>query len=170
MSSRFILRPCKKTLELPKDYPKQSSAERGALEKIFGRIVALDLGQKRVGVAISDELGITVRSLASIQRTNWKQLVRDVSALALCYDAQALVIGLPLRLDGTEGGAAAQARKAARNFQKSLVLPVYLQDERLTSKEAEEILRTQGNVGKNLHNKVDSESAALILRDFLDRS
>lgn len=143
--------------------------ERGASEKIYGRVMALDLGHRRVGVAISDEHGISVRALAPIKRTNWKQLLRDVSAIVRCFDAQALVIGLPLRLDGTEADAALEARRLARNFEKSLSLPIYLQDERLTSREAEEILRAQGNDGQNLRNKVDGESAAIILRDFLNR-
>ena len=83
------------------------------------------------------------------------------------FDAQALVIGLPLNLDGTEGQAAGNARRLARNFQLSLKVPVNLQDERLTSREAEEALRVSGRSGDELRQRLDSESAVIILRDFI---
>ncbi len=132
-----------------------------------GRVLALDLGAKRIGVAVSDELCITVRALAPIQRTSWKHLLRAVTDKIVAFDAQALVIGLPLRLDGVEGDAAAEARRLAQNFSRSLSVPVYLQDERLTSRAAEENLRAAGIAVKNLRAHIDSESAAIILRDFI---
>lgn len=134
------------------------------------RLLALDLGEKRVGVAISDELWITVRPLPYLSRTNWKQLLGAVADLLQHYDAKALVIGLPLNLDGTEGHAAVEAKRIARNFELSLKAPVYLQDERLTSREAEESLRAAGHSSDELHKHVDSESAAIILRDFIAQS
>lgn len=135
-----------------------------------GRLLALDLGEKRVGVAISDELWITVRPLPFLRRTNWKQLLNAVTNLLQHYDAKVLVIGLPLNLDGTEGHAAVEAKRIARNFELSLKAPVYLQDERLTSREAEESLRAAGRPSDQLHKHVDSESAAIILRDFIAQS
>lgn len=129
--------------------------------------MAVDLGAKRVGVAVSDELRITVRALAPIRRTSWKQLLRAVIEQVFAFDAQALVIGLPLCMDGDEGAAAAEARRIAQNFSRSLSIPVYLQDERLTSRAAEEKLRAEGIAVKNLRACIDSESAAIILRDFL---
>ncbi len=134
---------------------------------LAGRLLALDLGEKRVGVAISDELCITIRPLPPIRRTNWKQLLRAVSDTIASFDARALVIGLPLRLDGTEGTAAQETRRIARNFKLSLGIPVYLQDERLTSHAAEEGLREAGHPPDDLRSRVDSESAAIILRDFI---
>ena len=133
-----------------------------------GRLLALDPGQKRVGLAVSDERCITVRPLPALRRTNWKQLLRTVAETVKAFDAQALVIGLPLRLDGTEGMAARGARQLARNFELSLGVPVYLQDERLTSVEAEEELRAAGLAGDDLRARVDGESAAIILRDFIE--
>ncbi|HYE66316.1 MAG TPA: Holliday junction resolvase RuvX, partial [Pyrinomonadaceae bacterium] len=126
-----------------------------------GRLLCLDPGQKRVGVAISDELQITVRPLPHLRRTNWKQLSRAVAEMIKRFDAQALVIGLPLRLDGTEGAAAVEARRLARDFELALEVPVYLQDERLTSLEAEEELRAQGLTGGDLRARVDSQAAAI---------
>jgi putative Holliday junction resolvase len=134
-----------------------------------GRLLALDLGQKRVGVAVTDELRITVRPLPYLSRTNWKRLVRDVSALVRDFDAQALVIGLPLSLDGTENTAALAVRRQARNLSLSLNLPVVLQDERLTSREAENELRATGCPEADVQDRADGEAAALILRDYLAR-
>jgi putative Holliday junction resolvase len=143
---------------------------RRSADKPTGRLLALDLGEKRVGVAISDELWITVRPLPFLHRTNWKQLLGAVADLLQRFDAQALVIGLPLNLDGTEGNAVIEARRLARNFELSLKVPVYLQDERLTSREAEETLRAAGRSNSDLHQQVDGEAAAIILRDFIAQS
>ena len=138
-------------------------------EKDFIRapILALDLGSKRVGVAVSDSLSISIKRLDAIQRTNWKQLLRDVEKLALRFDAKTLVIGLPLKLNGSAGEAALATRETAIKFARSLDLPVYLQDERLSSAEAESNLRDAGRRAADIAKHVDSEAAALILRDFL---
>lgn len=130
-------------------------------------IIALDLGNKRVGVAVSDALSISVRRLKPIRRFNWKDFLREVSILTQRFDAQTLVIGLPLSLDGTPGTAATQIERTAKNFARSLKIPVFLQDERLTSLEAEANLKREGVAPKEILDLVDSESAAIILRDFL---
>ena len=130
-------------------------------------VLALDLGSKRVGVAVSDSLAISINRLDAIQRTNWKQLLRDVEKLALRFDAKTLVIGLPLKLNGSLGDAALATRETALKFARSLKLPVFLQDERLSSTEAEENLRAAGVRAEEISKFVDSEAAALILRDFL---
>jgi putative Holliday junction resolvase len=135
-----------------------------------GRLLALDIGTKRVGVALSDELGLTARPLPALPRTNWKRLLRDVSALCGQFDVKGVVVGLPLRLDGSEGDAAAEARRLARNFGLSLGRPVVLQDERLTSKEAESELRREGHDEDEVRGLVDSHAAAIILRDYLSHS
>jgi putative Holliday junction resolvase len=134
-----------------------------------GRLLALDLGQKRVGVAITDELRISVRPLPPLRRTSWKQLVHTVAVLVRDFDAQSLVIGLPLSLDGTENTAAKEIKRQARNLERSLGLPVFLQDERLTSLEAERNLRAEGYDLREVRDRVDSEAAALILRDYLEK-
>lgn len=135
-----------------------------------GRILALDLGTKRVGVAVSDELHITVRPLPHIRRTNWKQLLRDIAQLCESFDVQTVVLGLPLRLDGSEGDAAREARRIARNLRLSLKLPVQMQDERLTSHAAEERLRASKLDAGEIKRRVDGEAAAIILRDFISSS
>lgn len=135
---------------------------------LTGPILALDLGEKLVGAAISDDLLITIRRLAPLKRTNWKQLLRDVETLISDFDAQTLVIGLPLRLDGTAGNAALEVERMARNFAKSLKLKVYLQDERLTSFDARQTLLAEGHDDSEIPALIDGEAAALILRDFLN--
>ena len=104
--------------------PFKDEQEKGAdsetIGKVPGRILALDLGTRRVGVAVCDELRLTVRALPLIPRTSWKRLLVAVSELCEEFDAKMLVIGLPLRLDGTEGDAAAESRRLARNFGLSL--------------------------------------------------
>ena len=130
-------------------------------------IVALDLGEKRVGVAVSDALSIVITRLEALRRTNWKQMLRAVADLVRRFDAQTVVIGLPLRLNGSTGDAALEVRSLALKFARSLSVPVYLQDERLSSVAAEENLREAGHKADRVFALVDSEAAALILRDFI---
>jgi putative Holliday junction resolvase len=130
-------------------------------------IMAIDLGEKRVGIAVSDALSISISRLDALSRTNWKQLLRDVDNLIQRFDAQTVVIGLPLRLNGSSGDAALEVQRVAQKFARSLKVPVYLQDERLSSVEAEQKLREAGHARTRVSALVDSEAAALILRDFL---
>ena len=130
-------------------------------------IIALDLGTKLVGVAVSDERHITIRPLTPLKRSNWKRLLRDVESLVKDFDAEALVLGLPLRLDGTQGTAAFEIKRLAGHFSKSLSIPVYLQDERLTSFDARQKLISEGHNEEDIRALIDGEAAALILRDFL---
>jgi putative Holliday junction resolvase len=134
-----------------------------------GRILALDLGSKRVGVAVSDELRLTARALTTLRRTPWKRLLKDLRELCTEFDVRQLVLGLPLRLDDSEGDSALEVRRIARNLGISLKLPIVLQDERLTSKAAEASLREKGLDRRAAATCVDSESAAIFLRDYLAR-
>jgi putative Holliday junction resolvase len=142
----------------------------GASPKEAGRVLALDLGAKRVGVAVSDELRLTVRPLKTLRGTNWKQLLRAVKELCEEFDVREVVLGLPLRLDGGEGDAAKEVRDVARKLELSLRLPVAFEDERLTSKAAESALRRKGLDEREVLSKADSEAAAIILRDYLSRT
>jgi putative Holliday junction resolvase len=130
-------------------------------------IIAIDLGKKRVGIAVSDSLSISITRLDALPRSSWKQLLSDVDNLVQRFDAQTVVIGLPLQLNGFSGEAAAEVQGVARKFAQSLPVPVYLQDERLSSVEAEENLRAEGLRRDQVRSHVDSEAAAVILRDFL---
>jgi putative holliday junction resolvase len=120
-------------------------------------------------VAISDELRITVRPLKPIRRGSWKSLLEAIKRIVTESNVRALVIGLPLNLDASEGVAAANARSLAEKFRLSLSIPVYLQDERLTSVAATESLKVAGRNRKQIAEQVDGESAVIILRDFINR-
>lgn len=146
--------------------PETASTSRTTSQGSAGRLLALDLGTKRVGVALSDELRITARPLPPIERRSWKDLLRRVAAIIESYDAHGLVIGLPLSLDGAEGPAARDARAVAEKFQRSLSIPVYLQDERLTTVAATAQLKAAGRSDQQIEREVHSEAATLILRDF----
>ena len=135
--------------------------------KVIGPILALDLGEKLVGVAISDERLITTKRLDPLKRSNWKKLLQDLRRLLERFDAKTIVVGLPLRLDGTEGDAAKNVRRLALNLAKSIAQPVFLQDERLTSFEAMENLKAEGRQTVEFPALIDGEAAATILRDFL---
>src|SRR5215207_815762 len=112
--------------------------------QVIGPILALDLGAKLVGAAISDERFITIKRLEPLKRSNWKKLLQDVRYLLERFDAQTIVVGLPLRMDGSEGDAAKDVRRLCQNLAKSVPQPVYLQDERLTSFAATENLKAEG--------------------------
>jgi putative Holliday junction resolvase len=122
-----------------------------------GRLLALDLGMKHIGVAVSDELQFTVRPVAVLERQSWKKLLKRIIAYLDEFDAVGLVLGLPL-----------EARRLARNFSLSIKIPVFLQDERLTSYEAKGYLTKLGLSVQEIWDRVDSEAAAIILRDFIE--
>lgn len=134
---------------------------------MLGRVLAIDIGSKRVGLAISDEMRLSVRTLPTLPRTPWKRLLGSLADLCEKFDVRSIVLGLPLRLDGSEGDAALEARRVARNLELSLKLPLYLQDERLTSKDAETAMRADGLSAAEIAKKVDGEAASIILNDFL---
>ncbi|NJM52797.1 MAG: Holliday junction resolvase RuvX [Blastocatellia bacterium] len=132
-----------------------------------GRIIALDLGTKKIGVAVCDERQITTRPLTLIKRKSWKDLLKQIVSLIEEFDAIALVLGLPYNFDGTECEMSQEARRLQRNFSLSLKIPVFLQDERLTSKSAQQDLFDSGLEMKEILKQIDSQAAAIILEDFL---
>ena len=134
-----------------------------------GRILAIDPGTKRCGLAVCDELRVTTRALAALQRTNWKKLLVRIKHAVSEFDAVAVVVGLPLASDGSETDMSVEARSMARKLALSLAIPVCLQDERVTSYEARRRLWQTGVPLEKTKENVDSEAAAVILSDFLDR-
>jgi putative Holliday junction resolvase len=132
-----------------------------------GRIVSLDIGTKRIGVAVCDETQFVSRPYGVILRAGWKKVLKDVIRILEEFDAKALVLGLPYNFDGSESEMSGEARRLARNFSLSLDVPVFLQDERITSIEAKNLLHEQGYSFEEILEKIDSEAAAIILNDFL---
>jgi putative Holliday junction resolvase len=131
-----------------------------------GRIVALDPGTKRVGVAVCDETQTVSRAVGIIERSSWKKLLLAVKSHLAEYDAAALVVGLPYNTDGTESDMSQEARNMVKKFRLTLDIPVLHQDERGTSYEARGRMWA---TGEKRAVRVDAEAAAIILADFLDR-
>ena len=134
-----------------------------------GRILAIDPGTKRIGVAVSDPDRVLARPLPIVERTSWKKLLLQIRDTLAEYDAKALIVGLPYNFDGTESKMTIEARDLARKFELSLDLPVFLQDERATTYEARGRLWKAGVKGSLMKRVLDSEAATIILTDFLDR-
>lgn len=153
----------------PKETPNTPEFEDVSRLPRRGRLAAIDLGTKRVGVAVSDEYRITLTRLPAIERSSWKRLLSKIRSVLTEYDAVGLVVGLPYNFDGTESEMSGEARRIARNFALSLKIPVFLQDERATTFEARGRLWGQGLSGEDLAERLDSEAAAIILSDFIDR-
>lgn len=133
-----------------------------------GRIIALDIGTKKIGVAVCDEMQITTRRLDLIYRKSWKELLKTVANLITEYDAIAVVLGLPFNFDGTENEMSGDVRRLFKNFTLSLKTPFFLQDERLSSRTAQQQLYDKGFRDRKIRRSLDSEAAAVILGDFLE--
>jgi putative holliday junction resolvase len=133
------------------------------------RILGLDVGDRRIGIAISDPLGITAAGLEVIERKNTQSDVAAVAQLAERHGAVQLVLGLPLNMDGSSGEQAEKVRSFGRKLAQASGLPVVYEDERLSTVSAIRTLTIQGvKTGHNKH-LVDIQSAAIILQKFLDR-
>lgn len=130
------------------------------------RYLALDLGDKRIGVAISDTLGMIARPLAVIERTSRVADFEAYAALAAEHQVDELVVGLPISMDGTEGRQAVWVRDYSAELAAALDLPLHLWDERLTTEEAVDIMHAQGK--RPSKDWIDAVAAAVILQNFLD--
>lgn len=132
------------------------------------RVLAVDPGSKRVGLALSDPLGVTANPLPSLAAEPAETLGERVAAVAREREAERVVVGLPRRMDGSEGPEAAAARRLAGAIRSASRLPVSLYDERLTSAQAERAL-VAGDVSRKRRRQLsDQVAAALILRSYLD--
>jgi putative Holliday junction resolvase len=133
------------------------------------RIAALDVGDARVGVAISDELGLTTRGLGVVRRRGGARDLDAIARLLEPYRPARVVVGLPLNMDGSEGPQAAKVRRFAARVADHTGFAVELWDERLTTVEAEELLERTGVARGKRRAQVDQVAAAGILRSYLAR-
>ena len=133
----------------------------------MARLLGLDLGDRRIGVAISDESWLLARTLTTIVRTSRRQAWEDIGRLAAAHDAQRLIVGLPRTLRGEEGLQARRVRRSAEALSAAIGLPVDFQDERYTSREAQE--RLAATRRRPAKADIDAAAAAIILQDYLDR-
>ena len=132
------------------------------------RILGLDYGSRRIGVAISDELGMTAQGLATLSRKNRKADIEAIAELAGRHQVDRIVVGYPLRLDGSEGIQCEKINRFIRRLEGRLLLPVIRWDETLSTKEAQEILRETGVRREKRKGVVDRVAASIILQGYLD--
>jgi len=132
------------------------------------RILGLDVGARRIGVAVSDPLGITAQGLDTLHRKNKKYDLEYLRRLIREYEIKEIVVGLPLRMSGAEGTQSEKMRAFAEDLRKKFGLPVHLWDERLTSAEANRFLReTELSIEKR-GKAVDRMAAVLILQGWME--
>jgi putative Holliday junction resolvase len=133
------------------------------------RVLGLDYGDKRIGVAISDELGFTAQGLTTIMRKNNSHDMIQIAELVKNHGVEKIVVGYPVRLDGTEGIQCEKINRFISKLETHIKTPVDRWDETLTTKTAEEIL-IAANMRRDKRKKViDKLAAMLILQDYLDR-
>ncbi len=133
------------------------------------RAVGLDLGEKRIGVAISDSSGNVATPYEVVFRTgNRDEEHRKIRAIVEEVEAEILVIGLPLSLDGSEGKAAQGAKAEAEAIGRIVSVPVEMHDERLTTVEAERLLKEQGLKAPERRKVVDKVAAAILLQAWME--
>jgi putative holliday junction resolvase len=131
------------------------------------RILGLDVGSKTIGLAVSDPLGITAQGLNTIRRKNKRHDFEQLQQIITQFEVSAIVVGLPLRLSGGEGTQSEKMRGFAAELQRRFGLPVHLWDERLTSAEANRVLRESDMSIKRRGEVVDRLAAVLILQSWM---
>ena len=132
------------------------------------RALALDVGEKRIGIAVSDPLGVIATSKTALVRKN---KATDVAALAALIEREAVgvvIIGMPLSLAGGEGPQALRVRQFVAALEAEITAPIRFWDERYTTVEAERLLRERGVKAEKVRAQVDSFAAALLLQEYLD--
>jgi len=151
------------------DREDQLDALRPSLAKANpARILALDVGSKRIGVAVTDPLGITAQGLDTIQRQNKRRDLEALGQVLAKYDIREIVVGLPLRLSGAEGIQSEKMRRFADDLHAHFGLTVHLWDERWTSTEANRLLRETDLSIKKRGQAVDRMAAVLILQSWME--
>lgn len=132
------------------------------------RIMAIDFGSKRMGLAVTDELGMTAQGLPTLHRTNKRNDFDQLRRTIKQYTVAEIVLGLPLRMSGEAGIQAEKVEAFAGELRVRFKLPVHLFDERLTSVEANRVLDEAEVGGRNRKNVVDQLAAVLILQAFME--
>ena len=133
------------------------------------RVLGLDVGTRRIGLAVTDPLGITAQGLETLERKNKKQDFAYLNRVLREYGVKEIVVGLPLRMSGEEGTQSEKIRIFAEQLGKKFGLPVHLWDERLTSAEANRFLRASELSIEKRAKAVDRMAAVLILQGWMER-
>jgi putative Holliday junction resolvase len=141
---------------------------RGEEHKLARRVLALDVGLRRIGLALSDPLGLTAQGLDTFQRTTMREDLARLSVIAKERQAEMILVGHPLHMSGKEGKQAQLVKHFAAKLEERSGLPVQLWDERLTTVVANQVLRESGISQEKRAKAVDRLSAVLILQSYLD--
>lgn len=145
-----------------------TSEKHGAERETPARVMGLDVGSRRIGIAISDPLGITAQGLETLQRQNKRTDFGALADLIKQYQIAEIVVGYPLRMSGAEGTQAEKMQAFAEELRKRFKIPVHLWDERLTSAEANRVLRESEMSIKRRGEAVDRMAAVLILQSWME--
>ena len=132
------------------------------------RILAIDYGRKRIGLALSDELGLTAQPLGTLTRTNRRNDLRRLREICRKHEVAQIVVGHPLHMTGETSPMAEESARFAARLQKDLGIGVELQDERLTSWEAEQTV-AETKSSRRKRGALDDVAAAILLRDYLEK-
>ena len=136
------------------------------------RLLGLDIGSKTVGVAVSDELGITAQKLETIKidETRYNFGMRPLKKLVRQYEVDGFVLGLPKNMDGTSGASVARSKAYGKRLEEKFGLPVHYSDERLTTIESRRVLVEDAGIHDRKKRKqvIDQLAAVLILQNYLD--
>jgi len=133
-----------------------------------GRILALDLGKKRIGLALSDELGVTAQGLETLQRTNIREDLARLADLASGHGVTLILMGNPLHMSGNSGRGSEHAREFGARLEAVTGIPIQLWDERLTTVQAQRVLRESGISIEKRAKAVDRLAAVILLESYLD--
>jgi len=133
-----------------------------------GKVLAIDLGEKRIGLAISDETRTIAGSYGVISRKSRREDYERYAKIVEDEAVTLIVMGLPITLSGQEGQRAAWVRDYSAELSKNIALPLEFWDERFSTKQAEASLHARGKRGKRAKERVDAVAAAFILQDYLD--
>jgi putative Holliday junction resolvase len=132
----------------------------------MGKLLALDVGERRVGVAVCDAFGMLARPLVTIVRRSKRQDFERIERLVQEHGAEAVLVGHPINMDGSEGPQARHTSRYASALGRAISVPVLLWDERLSSEEARLRLREAGN--RRQGQPIDAAAAAVFLQEYLD--
>ena len=136
--------------------------------QIQGRILALDLGKRRIGLAVSDELGMTAQGIHTLQRSNMRNDIGELKRVIDERGITSILLGNPLHMSGREGRQTIWVREFAATLEQKTGLAVTLWDERLTTVEASRVLRSSGISIEKRARAVDRLSAVILLQSYLD--
>lgn len=135
---------------------------------MIGRILGIDYGEKRVGLAMSDPLGITAQNLELLENTGEAGLIEAIGAVVRKHGIQEAVLGLPINMDGSRGPKAQHCEALAASLREALGIEVHCVDERLTTQQAQRVLIEADVSRKKRKGAIDRMAAVLILQGFLD--